>query len=105
MRPRTKRFFTVALMMLFALNFIFSGTEWMFVNALTPVNYLEDVRLYQAGNMKDAQKKCEEDGFKFVPYDLNEGTSTGEYIYLGYKTTTNRDFAITSLAMLGMTYG
>ena len=105
MKRMTKRILTVALLMLFTLTFVFSGTEWMFVEAFSPVNYLEDVRLYKAHSKKDAQKECEADGFTFVPYDLNDGTMKTVQVYLGYTTTTNRDFAITSLAMLGMNSG
>ena len=78
------------------------GTVQVFAESQQDVYYLSDVKLYYSDSgSSDAKKKCENDGYIFVNNDLNKGTAQN-YVYIGYKTTTNRDMAITDIRMLGM---
>ena len=83
----------------------------------TPMYYVSDVRLFDAMNWKDAKKSCEKAGYTLVDSDLNEGTQKdwvdthiygsddAAYVYLGYKTSTNPDDAITDMKMVEMDTG
>ena len=44
---------------------------------------------------------CEAEGYTLLNKDLNSGTGE-DWVYIGYKTTTNEDLAITDIRMLGM---
>ncbi len=68
--------------------------------------YISEVKL---ANSKDSSKKGQtaakkeltDAGYTVIPYDLNSGTSEG-WAYLGYKTTTDPDEAITDLRVMDM---
>ena len=66
--------------------------------------YLKEVRLFESGSMESARSVCEAQGYTFVNTDLNAGT-TKNYVYLGYKTTTDRDEAIYKISLLDMNGG
>lgn len=79
--------------------------------------YVSDVRLFDSNDSKKAKQACEDAGYTLVNSDLNQGTGKnvvedwvsdagdGAYVYLGYKTTKNRDEAITSMKMVEMDTG
>ena len=78
------------------------GTVQVFAESQQDVYYLSEAKLfYSDSGSSDARKKCEKEGYTFVNSDLNKGTAQN-YVYIGYKTTTNRDMAITDIRMLGM---
>ena len=81
------------------------------IKAAKEVRYLSDIRLFYVENKKSsdeaaviARMKCEMFGYTFLNYDLNSGTGK-DWVYIGYKTTTNRDMAITDIRLLGMDSG
>lgn len=79
-----------------------AGTVQVFAESLQDIYYLSDVKLfYSDSGSSDAKNRCEKEGYTFVNSDLNKGTAQN-YVYIGYKTTTNRDMAITDIRMLGM---
>ncbi|MCR5793604.1 MAG: hypothetical protein K6G65_10575 [Lachnospiraceae bacterium] len=79
--------------------------------------YVSDVRLFHAQDKDKAKNACKKAGYTLVDADLNRGTKKdawedfwsdegdGAYVYLGYKTTSNRDEAITSMKMGEMETG
>ena len=67
--------------------------------------YIKEVRV--SWDMKDgtkAKKWLTDHGYQVVDQDLNAGTGEG-YSYLGYKTTTNKDEAVTDISMMDMKGG
>ena len=74
------------------------------VSAASP-DYIKEVRL--SWDMKDGDKAenwLRDNGYTVVPGNLNAGTKKG-YCYLGYKTTKNKDEAITDMAIISMDSG
>ena len=72
------------------------------------IRYLSDIKLFYVPNKKSkddsitiAKAKCESDGYTFLNADLNSGTGK-DWVYLGYKTTSNADLAVTDIRLLGM---
>ena len=58
--------------------------------------YISEINVSGARTRKKAQQPLIDAGFKVIDYDLNNGVG-GDYIYLGYKTTTDYDIAIKDL--------
>ena len=99
---KTKQHLLSLLCVIVALCTGLIGTVQVFAESQQEIHYLSDVKLYYSDSgSSDAKKKCEAEGYTFVDSDLNKGTAQN-YVYLGYKTTTNRDLAITDIRMLGM---
>ena len=71
----------------------------------TNVKYLSDIKLFYAEDSDEAKETAEKEGFTFLNNNLNEGTGKDTEVYLGYKTTTNEDMAVTDIRMLGMESG
>ena len=69
------------------------------------VKYLSDIKLYYAKSADEAKTGLEKEGYTFLNNNLNNGTERDTQVYLGYKTTTNSDMAITDIRMLGMESG
>lgn len=71
--------------------------------------YVEDIQIYECDSEDDAsseaEKYFESKGYIFTGIDLNHGTSTDKSAYLGYKTTTNSDMAITDIRLMAMDTG
>ncbi len=82
----------------------FSGTLGTFAQAAEPVAYVQDIRMYQ-GSGKDAQSYFNSIGYTYIGSDLNAGTGTGESVYIGYKTTTDKSKALTDIRMMAMDTG
>ena len=73
-------------------------------SAVSP-DYIKEVRL--SWDLKDSAKAenwLRDNGYTVVPGNLNAGTKQG-YCYLGYKTTKNKDEAITDMAVMSMDSG
>ncbi|WP_026835805.1 hypothetical protein [Eubacterium xylanophilum] len=72
-----------------------------------PVRYLEDVRIFMApsGSEDDARNECRAAGYTLVNTDLNMGTDTERYVFMGYKTTTDPKKAIRKMGLLAMDHG
>ena len=99
---KTKKIFISLICVILALCTGLIGTIEVFAESQQEIYYLSDVKLfYSDSGSSDARKKCEKDGYIFVDNDLNKGTAQN-YVYIGYKTTANRDMAITDIRMLGM---
>ena len=82
--------------------------------AQSPVTYISDVQVFQSGTLDECISLCESVGY--IPYrqNLNDGAiekvsfgfdKDAPCVMLGYKTTTNRDLAVTDLSVLQMGTG
>ncbi len=81
------------------------------------LDYVSDVRLFHAQSKDKAKQACKKAGYTLLDSDLNSGTSKnawedfwsdegdGAYVYMGYKTTKDRNDAITSMKMCEMDTG
>ena len=58
--------------------------------------YIKDIKMSADSSSAVAINKLKNAGYTVINKNLNEGTS-GKYIYIGYKTTTNVDDAITAI--------
>ncbi|MBQ7661054.1 MAG: hypothetical protein IJS44_03270, partial [Clostridia bacterium] len=71
--------------------------------------YVEDIKIYECedegGSAEKAKQWFESQGYVFSGINLNQGTSTDECAYLGYKATTNKDMAITDIRLMAMDTG
>ena len=73
--------------------------------------YIEDIQLYttKSGDADDAKDDAEKYfakiGYTLMDADLNAGTSTSYYVYMGFKTTKDRTKAITDIKMMPMNGG
>ena len=74
------------------------------VSAAEKIVYLKEVKIFEADSEKEARSVCEKEGFTFVGKDLNSGTGHA-YVYIGYKTTENREEALYKIALLDMNGG
>ena len=83
--------------------------------------YLSELKMFYGTSESEARSACESEGYTFCPTDLNEGgvvveldwaanddnnilTDIEMHTYLGYKTTEDRDDAITDVTLLDMKY-
>lgn len=68
--------------------------------------YLSDVYVCVSDSADSAKQYLTENGYSILDTDLNEGTGSAVWnsynVYLGYKTTTNPEEAITDLAVMDM---
>ena len=62
--------------------------------------YLSEVKMFYAESMDKARAECEKEGYTFCPQNLTEKSETKIQTYLGYKSTTDPDDAITDLTLL-----
>ena len=104
----TKVFYAVLCIILaFCIGFI--GMSQVIANAAEEKTYVEDVRIYEIEDDDDAAAKAkswfESNGYVSTGINVNAGTDTDTEAYLGYKTTTNRDMAITDIRMMAMDTG
>ncbi len=66
--------------------------------------YISELKTFRASTVNDAKKKAEAEGYICSSGNLNAGTGY-DAVVLGYKTTTNRDLAITDVSMAQMKSG
>ena len=85
------------------------GAAHIFAASQKPMNYVCDVKVYDCDSddnaSANAKKWFESNGYVFTGINLNQGTKTDRDCYLGYKTTTNRDLALTDIRILPMDTG
>ena len=77
------------------------------MEAMYVPEYICDLRVFQSdkdGDLNTAIRQCRAAGYTPVETDLNNGTGE-DYIVLGYRTTKNRDQAITDVRTLYMGLG
>lgn len=67
------------------------------------VYYLSDLKMAEAGKAEDAKKLLEEAGYEI--YDVNLNPDGDKAVYLGYKTSTNVEDAITDVSVMNMNGG
>lgn len=89
---------------------LFSAQPWTVALAETKQDtelaktYMSEVKMFYGTSAANAKKACEKEGYIFSDTNLNKG-GVGDPpmgIYLGYKTTTDPDEAITDLTLLDM---
>ncbi len=109
MKKRIKHFLIAALAMLLCVTTTIPNLYQGIAAVATQELYISDVKLaYNKSNgqsgKKAALKELEDAGYTVVPYDLNSGTGKG-WSYIGYKTTTNKEEAITDMKIMNMDGG
>ena len=91
------------------LCFAFITVSGPVAKAAKSVIYVEDIKIFECEEETDSAANAkvwfESRGYVFSGIDLNQGTSTDECAYLGYKTTNNKDMAITDIRMMAMDTG
>lgn len=71
--------------------------EPVYVQITEGATYISDIAVgNHLTNSSTAKKALTDEGYTVIDFDLNKGAG-GQFIYLGYKTTTNIDEAYTSL--------
>ena len=72
-------------------------------------SYVKEVFLSYGKTDTDAKSYLKDNGYEVLDYNLNEGAddaiSTKRAVYLGYKTTSNADEAITDMKLMNMKGG
>ena len=92
----------------FVLAVLMAGLFPAQVMADTP-DYISEIKIGSAENADDA--KAALSGYKIIETDLNKNAGGGwgskgdRVVYLGYKTTKNKDDAVTDLALMNMKGG
>ena len=81
-----------------------AGTVSTFAESSVPVQYVQDIKMFQ-GPAGDAQNYFAGIGYSFINSDLNSGAGNSEKVYIGYKTTTDKDKALTDIRMMAMDTG
>ena len=66
--------------------------------------YIKEIRISTASAADAAKKYLADNGYKVVDVDLNQKTGK-DYVYIGYKTTTDPDEAITDISLMQMDGG
>ncbi len=79
----------------------------LFAQAAEEKVYVEDIKFYITDTERKnvAKKWFEKQGYVMSNIELNPGTDTGKDVWFGYKTTTNRDMAITDIRLMPMQGG
>ena len=66
--------------------------------------YIKEIRISTASTADAAKKWLTDNGYIVVDTDLNQKTGK-DYVYIGYKTTTNPDEAVTDISLMQMDGG
>lgn len=66
--------------------------------------YISEVVTSTAGSEEEAKKWLTDNKYTVVDHDLNKGTKE-DFVYMGYKTTTNPKDAVTDIAVMDMKGG
>ena len=66
--------------------------------------YIKEIRISTASTADAAKKWLTDNGYIVVDVDLNQKTGK-DCVYIGYKTTTNPDEAITDISLMQMDGG
>ena len=109
MKNKIKKVYYAVFCVLLALCIGLIGISQVLARAFEPKDYVEEIKIYECADEEGAEQKAkkwfEDNGFVFTGINLNAGTQTDENAYLGYKTTTNKDMAITDIRMMAMDTG
>jgi len=65
--------------------------------------YVSEIKMSTCNSLADAKEELR--GYTVVESNINEGMPDAQQVYMGYKTTTDRDKAITDLKMMDMNGG
>ena len=125
MRRLPARIFAVIMAVVIAFVFVSSDAHPTSVAAEEPV-YISEVKLFYGYDLNDAVSNCKKDGYIPLEKDLNKSAyenqsssvknhttkvleaiygKMGSAVVLGYKTTLDRNLAITDISMLQMGLG
>ena len=108
-KNKTAKIAIASLCIFLALCIGFIGITQIIARATEKKTYVEDVRIYEIEDDDNSASKAkswfESNGYVYTGINVNEGTDTDTEAYLGYKTTTNRDMAITDIRMMAMDTG
>ncbi len=74
----------------------YSETNSELYRSFDGTTYISDIKCAQNSSESDAKKEITSAGYTVIDSDLNKGAG-GQYIYMGYKTTTNYADAIKDL--------
>ena len=66
--------------------------------------YLKEIRISTGATAKEAKQWLIDNGYTVMDVDLNQKTGK-DYVYMGYKTTTDPDEAITDISLMQMNGG
>ena len=106
---KTVRYLIKVLCIVLAFCCTLIATAEIMAKAFEPKVYVDDVKIYECEDDDDsaaeAKSYFESNGYTYSGIDLNVGTDTDKHAYLGYRTTTNRDMAITDIRMMAMDTG
>ena len=108
MTAKNKHYFSLtSIVLVFSIAFI--AVTVPIVKAAKNIIYVEDIKIYECEDddnaVANAKNWFESQGYVFSGINLNDGTSTDENAYLGYKTTNNKDLAITDIRLMAMDTG
>ena len=104
MNHMSRKYISPLFALILVLTLVMGNLTGDLVRAEEKIQYISDIRIFQSNDRENALKICREKGYTPVVSDLNSGGG-GEFVYLGYKTTENRDEAITDLSVLQMGNG
>jgi len=97
-----KIFFSVISIVLVAVM-VFSSPATYVAAALTE-EYISDLKTVSADNAEDAKSQLEENGYTVIDTNLRQGNG-GKCVYMGFKTTTDKELAITDVKIGSMASG
>ena len=100
-----KNLLKTALCLLLVLAMAFSDSAGHIALAVGSEIYVEDIKICVSESEKDAKAYFDKVGYTMVNEDLNPGTGTGKFVYMGYKPTNDPDKAVTSIRMMPMEGG
>ena len=107
-KTKTGKIISALLCILLSLSIGLAGAAHIYAEAAN-VKYVSEIRVYQCESGDDAAANAkswfEKNGYIHTGIELNPGTKTERDCYLGYKTTTNKDLAITDIRILPMDTG
>ena len=86
------------------LAFVMLFTSSVNVLAASNAKYVKEIRISYGKTADEAKGWLTNNGYTVVDQDLNEGTGR-DYVYLGYKTTSNVKEAITDISIMDMKGG
>ena len=104
-----KNFMKAFLSILLAVAMCLTACTGAFAASSGKKSYVKEVFLSYGNSDSEAKSYLKNKGYEVLDYNLNEGAddtfSTKRSVYLGYKTTTNADEAITDMKLMNMKGG
>ena len=97
----------ICLFLAFCIGFVSIAPTY--ASAADNTIYVADIKIYECEDGDNAENEAKawfaSNGYVYSGINLNQGTDTDWNAYLGYKTTTNKDAAITDIRMMAMDTG